>query len=106
MARRAAKCMPMSGTDPPVCSNERSNWRRARSRFGRRKLKVTDHGMTGRKIIHCWADDLESQPVQVQDRLIGQVYPALETEVLYRLRDLRATAEHDWAWGRRSSRVS
>lgn len=48
--------------------------------------------------IQAWADDFEGQGEESQRRLASQVFPLLAGDQIYRLADLRQTAEHEWGW--------
>ena len=48
--------------------------------------------------IQAWADDYRVQGDESQERLASQVFPFLAGEQIYRLEDLRETAQHEWGW--------
>lgn len=51
-----------------------------------------------REIIQSWADNPQPQPPHIRHRVEQRVYPLLSSGTLYRLPDLRATAQHEWGW--------
>jgi hypothetical protein len=59
---------------------------------------VAIHAQAAMNVIQSWADDPERQSEEVQRRLRDEVYPLLGCGCLYRLPDLRPTAEHEWGW--------
>jgi hypothetical protein len=60
-------------------------------------FELTDPA-AARETIQTWADDPEPPSQATQAFLDEKVFPLLSASALYRLPDLRPSAQHEWGW--------